>query len=78
MIEIKNKEEVLERINKLYRKPEFRYSCPFCMGSSRNFLVAPFLIEIDRQAFVQFFCDNCGYTMLLNYNKLMEKEGGEK
>lgn len=76
MIEIKNKEEVLKRVNELYRKPGCRLSCPFCKADSRNFTIGQFLVEIDKQAFVQFFCNKCGYSMLLNYNVLMGKEGG--
>ena len=73
MKEIENKDEVLKRINEVYRKREFRLSCVFCGCDSHNYRIGNEFLELDGHLFVQFFCLQCGYTMLLNYNILMKK-----
>lgn len=71
MKEIENKEEILKRVNELYRKPPYRLSCEFCGSDSHNYRINNHILEFDGQKFVQFFCKRCGYSILLDYNILM-------
>lgn len=72
MIEIENKDKVLDRINKLARKGDFRLSCEFCAGPSYDYLISPYLVEIDGCRYVKYFCKTCGNTLLLDYDVLMK------